>query len=103
MGCTSCGSDLSRTTPCYECGPFEGGCDEDSRRATVTDRPRGSIRADYSVFCGCAEWEHLSSATARGRRVEAREKGWRWTTNRGWMCLRCQKETQRGGNLPDKL
>lgn len=60
------------------------------RQPRVYGETRGTIRASWDVFCGCADWAHTPGRTAAQRKAEARAMGWVWTVQKGWICPRCQ-------------
>lgn len=59
----------------------------------MSDKVRGRMRAEWHVSCGdCGDSQYLDWYDARragNRGALAKQMGWRYTKERGWLCSRC--------------
>lgn len=59
---------------------------------TPDNYPKGRIRTDVYVSCGCGNHEYLDWLAAKkagGNAALAKAMGWKRTRDRGWMCPHC--------------
>jgi hypothetical protein len=50
---------------------------------------RGYISTQLTVWCGrCYEWEYLEAKKKLDAALEAKDRGWKFTRQYGWVCSR---------------
>jgi len=48
-------------------------------------------RGPIEIWCGkCNWWEYLESLKVIFAKPEAKKKGWKFTKENGWICLKCK-------------